>query len=75
MTSTILNTIRWLSIFTGALSLFYLGNAWFEFGLGEVFTRIYAWYADILHPDHAEHAAGDRCDVDLRPTHGLRGNW
>lgn len=47
---TILTTIRWLSIFTGALSLFYLGNAWFEFGLGEVFTRIYAWYAGILHP-------------------------
>lgn len=48
--STILTTIRWLSIFTGALSLFYLGHAWFEFGLGEVFTRIYAWYAGILHP-------------------------
>lgn len=48
--STILTTIRWLSIFTGALSLFYLGNAWFEFGLGEVFTRIYTWYAGILHP-------------------------
>jgi len=48
--SAILTTIRWLSIFTGALSLFYLGNAWFEFGLGEVFTRIYAWYAGILHP-------------------------
>lgn len=48
--SSILTTIRWLSIFTGALSLFYLGHAWFEFGLGEVFTRVYAWYAGILHP-------------------------
>jgi hypothetical protein len=48
--STILSTIRWLSIITGALSLFYLGHAWFEFGLGEVFTRVYAWYAGILHP-------------------------
>lgn len=48
--STILTTIRWLSIFTGALSLFYLGHVWFEFGLGEVFARIYGWYAAILHP-------------------------
>lgn len=48
--STTLTTIRWLSIFTGALSLFYLGHAWFDFGLGEVFQRIYAWYAGILHP-------------------------
>jgi|CXWL01.1.fsa_nt_gi hypothetical protein len=48
--STTLTTIRWLSIFTGALSLFYLGHAWFEFGLVDLFTRVYAWYAGILHP-------------------------
>lgn len=48
--STILTTIRWLSILAGALSLFYLGNASFEFGLGEVFHRIHEWYVGLVHP-------------------------
>ncbi len=48
--STTLNTIRWLSIFTGALSLFYLSHTWFEFGLGEVFTRVISFYKGILYP-------------------------
>jgi hypothetical protein len=48
--STALTTIRWLSIFAGALSLFYLGHAWFDFGLGEVFRRVHEWYVGLVHP-------------------------
>jgi len=48
--STILTTIRWLSIFTGALSLFFLGHAWFEFGLSEVIHRLHEWYVGLVHP-------------------------
>lgn len=48
--STVLATTRWLSILTGALSLFYLGHAWFEFGLDEVFHRVHEWYAGLVHP-------------------------
>lgn len=48
--STILNTVRWLSIFTGALSLFFLANSVIEFGIGEVFFRIHAWYLAVVSP-------------------------
>lgn len=48
--STILNTVRWLSIFTGALSLFYLGHTWFEFGLSQLLQQVYQWYSGIMHP-------------------------
>jgi hypothetical protein len=48
--STVLNTIRWLSIFTGALSLFFLANSVIEFGIGEVFSRIHAWYIAVVSP-------------------------